>query len=529
MKDRKYMRNQFIVCLITLVSLACHAQTFRWATQGDALTLDPHARNEQLTNNINGQIYEPLVSRDKQLNIVPSLAVSWDRISPVRWRFNLRKGVRFHDGSTLTADDVVFSVLRAQAPTSGFLTYASALGTPTKIDEITVEFVTPQFNPIFLQHLAFVQIMSKSWAEKFDAIQPQDFKTGEIKYTTTHANGTGPYLLVSRQVDQRTTFRKNQNWWGAFEGNVQEVIFSPIKADSTRTAALVTGEVELVLDPVTQDIARLRETNGVKIVDGLENRLIYLGFDQARSELLYSDVKGKNPFKDIRVRKALYHAIDIDTIRRKLMSGHSMPTGSMTPSPMGSFNDPAIEGRLPFDQAAARNLLTQAGYPEGFGFTLDCPNNRYINDEEICLALSSMWAQVGLKVKVNAMPRALYFAKGEKLDISAFLSGWGGSVTDAETTLTNLLRSRGAKGVGYSNWGDYKNARLDELAAASSIETDATKRESLIKAALREHNEQIHHIPLHRQVIPWAMRSNVTAVHRADNWLEWRWVTVAAK
>ncbi|HZN46668.1 MAG TPA: ABC transporter substrate-binding protein, partial [Ramlibacter sp.] len=146
--------------------------------------------------------------------------------------------------------------------------------------------------------------------------------------------------------------------------------------------------------------------------------------------------------------------------------------------------------------------------------------------EEICLALAAMWGQVGVKVRVNAMPRALYFAKMEKLDTSMYMLGWGGSITDAETTLTPIMRSRGEKGVGYWNWGNYRNAKLDELAASSSREPDPAKRAELVKAAFREHNEQVHHIPLHRQVIPWAMRSNVEAVHRADNWLEWRWVTV---
>lgn len=505
------------------------AQTFRWATQGDALTLDPHSQNEQLTNNINGQVHEPLVTRDRQLSIVPALAISWEQVSPVLWRFRLRPNVRFHDGSAFTADDVVFSVLRAQSETSAFRGYASALGTPKKIDDLAVEFSLKQFNPIFLQHLAFIQMMSKTWAEKFDAVKPQDFKTGETKFSATHANGTGPFVLVSRQADTKTVFRRNQTWWGTFDGNVQDVIYFPIKSDATRSAALISGDVDFLQDPVPQDVPRLRNTSGIKVLEGMENRIIFLGLDQGRSELLYSDVKGKNPFQDLRVRQALYQAIDVDTIRSKLMNGQSVPTGSITPTPIGSFNDPAIEKRLPFDPSSAKALLAQAGYPNGFSFTLDCPNNRYINDEEICLALTSMWAQIGLRVKANTMPRALYFAKGEKLDTSAYMLGWGGAVTDAETTLTTILRTRGAKGVGFYNWGNFSNPRLDELAAASSVETEPLKREQLMKAALREHNAQIHHIPLHRQVIPWAMRSNVNAVHRADNWLEWRWVTVAAK
>ena len=491
--------------------------------------MDPHSQNELLTNSINGQVYEPLVSRDKQLNIVPALATDWQQVTPTLWRLKLRSNVRFHDGTPFVADDVVFSVGRAKETTSGLRSFALALGDPRKIDQVTVEFDLPQVNPIFLQHAALIPIMSKSWCETNNSVKPLDFKNREEKFTSKNANGTGPFVLVSRQPDVKTSYRRNQNWWGSFEGNVQEVVFTPVGNDSTRTSGLLTGELDFVLDPSPQDISRLRSSGGTKVVDGSENRVIFIGMDQNRDELLYSSIKGRNPFKDLRVRRALYQAIDIETLRSRLMRGQSAPTGSMTPSPLGAFGDASIEQRLPYDVSRAKALMAESGYPDGFEVTLDCPNNRYINDEEICVALAAMWAQISLKVKVNAQPRAVYFPKAEKLDVSLYMYGWGGSITDSETLLTPVLRSRGEGGVGYYNFGNYKNDKLDALAAASSKEPDPAKREQLIKAALREHAEQVHHIPLHRQVIPWAMRSNVTAVHRADNWLEWRWVTVGAR
>jgi peptide/nickel transport system substrate-binding protein len=226
------------------------------------------------------------------------------------------------------------------------------------------------------------------------------------------------------------------------------------------------------------------------------------------------------------VRRALYHAVDIETMKTKLMNGQSFPTGGVTPSPLGSYNDPQVETRLPFDLAKARALMVEAGYPEGFEVTLDCPNNRYINDEEICIALAAMWSQLKVKVKVNAMPRVTYFAKLDKLDTSMYMLGWGGAVTDAETTLGPVLRNRGEKGIGYYNYGNSRNDKFDALAAQSSTEPDPKKREEMVKAALREYTSQAHILPLHRQVIPWAARSNVDAVHRADNWLEVPWVTI---
>jgi peptide/nickel transport system substrate-binding protein len=518
--------------LIAAVAVASHcvtAQTFRWSTQGDPQTMDPHSQNETLTNSMNGQVYETLVQRDRQLNIVAGLATEWNQVNPTLWRMKLRAGVQFHHGEPFTADDVVFSIQRGQHVASPFRAYALALGEPRKVDDMTVEFALSQFNPIFLQHLATIFIMNKAWSERNNVLAPQDFKNKETKYTALNANGTGPFTLVSRQPDIKTVYKRNPTWWGKFDGNVQDVVYTPVGSDSTRTAALISNELDFVLDPSPQDVQRLRSGAGTKLMDGVENRSIFIGMDQGRDELLYSNVKGKNPFKDIRVRRALYQSVDIETLRLRLMRGQALPTGSIMPSALGNFNDPEIEKRLPLDLPKARALMAEAGYAQGFEVTLDCPNNRYINDEEICIALAAMWSQINVKVKVNAMPRATYFPKGEKLEVSMYMLGWGGAITDAETTLTAVMRSRASGGVGYFNWGNYKNPKLDELAAASSKEPDPAKREQLIKAALREHAEQVHHIPLHRQVIPWAMRSNVTAVHRADNWLEWRWVTVGAK
>jgi peptide/nickel transport system substrate-binding protein len=308
---------------------------------------------------------------------------------------------------------------------------------------------------------------------------------------------------------------------------VQDVIYTPIKSNSTRVAALISGELDLMLDPPPTDTPRLRESPGVKVVDGPENRIIFIGMDQSRDELLYSSVKGKNPLKDQRVRQALYQAVDEDSIKNKLMRGLAAPTGAVMVSPRGTYNDPALEKRLPFDLGAAKKLLADAGYPEGFEVTLDCPNDRYVNDEEICKTLASMWARLGMKVRVNAMPRSIYFAKLGNLDTSMYMLGWGGATTDAETTFTPIYRTRSGA-FGQFNYGRVSNPKMDQLIVQQSHEPDPAKREALIKAVIKEHNEQVHHIPLHRQFIPWAMRSNVEAVHRADNWLEWQWIKVGA-
>ena len=507
-----------------LVSGSVVAKTLRWSTQGDPQTMDPYSQNEQLTNNINGQVYEKLVDRDKQLNIVPVLALSWQQMSPMVWRFKLRPNVKFHDGAPFTADDVVFSIERAKHANSQLRQYANAVGTAVKIDDLTVELRQDKPNPIVLEHLTTLQMMNQAWCVKNKTEKPLDFKNKEETFASKNANGTGPFMLVSREPDVRTVMKRNPNWWGKFEGNVDEIVYRPIKSDGTRVAALLSGEVDLIQDPPPQDLARLRANPALKVIDGMENRIVFFGFDQFRDELQYSSVKGKNPFKDKRVRQAFYHAIDIDAIKAKTMRGMAFPTGANTPSDKPSSQE--IEKRFAYDRAAAKKLLADAGYSNGFEITLDCPNDRYINDEEICVAVAAMLAQIDVKVRVNGMPKAVYFPKLEKNDTSMYMLGWGGAITDAQTTLDPVLHSKDGKGKGDYNYGRYTNAKLDELIDQAAVETNAEKRKAIVTEALLTHKNEFHNLPLHRQVIPWASRSNVSTVHLANNNVIPYWTTV---
>jgi peptide/nickel transport system substrate-binding protein len=319
----------------------------------------------------------------------------------------------------------------------------------------------------------------------------------------------------------------NPNWWDKPEGNVTEIVYTPIKSDATRIAALISGEVDLVLDPAPQDVPRLRQTASLKIADGTETRIIFFGMDQWRDELQYSSVKGKNPFKDVRVRQALYQAIDIEAIRRSLMRGLAVTTGSMIAPQVNGYTEDTAK-RLPYDVDKAKAQLREAGYPDGFEVTLDCPNNRYINDEEICQAVVAMWAKIGVKAKLNAMPRATYFQKIQKFDTSLYMLGWATATFDALYTLQSLIRSVDPKGGadGNFNLGKYSNPKADALIDKVKTEIDDKKRNEMIREVLQIHNADIGHLPLHQQVIPWAMRSNVSVFHRADNRLDTRWVKI---
>ncbi len=524
------MPRLFTLALIaaTLAAGTADAKTLRWANRGDPQTTDPHSQNEGLTNNMNQLVYEFLVGRDKKLDLRPELAVSWQQIDPTHWRIKLRPGVKFHDGTPFTADDVVFSFQRAAEPTSQLRVYSNAAGVPKKIDDLTVEFTTNGPNPIELEHLNTINIMSKAWCEKNRATKPQNFTQKEDMVTAHQANGTGPYMLKSREPDVKTVLVKNPNWWGVkegqFEGNVDEVIFTPIGSDATRVAALMSGEIDLINDPPPQDVPRLKQNGGIKVLEGVENRVVFIGMDQQRDELLYSNVKGKNPFKDKRVRQALYQAIDIDTLRSATMRGLSQPTGAMLPAPLPWIVEP--EKRFAFDRVKAKQLLAEAGYANGFEVTLDCPNNRYVNDEKICQALAAMWSQIGVTTSVTAMPRANYFPKLEKLDTSLYMLGWGGAATDPIFILQPVLHGANSKGDGDYNYGRYSNAKLDALVDQVKTEIDVEKRRKLINEALTIQHDELLHLPLHRQVIPWATRSNVSAAHRANNFVIPHEVTV---
>jgi peptide/nickel transport system substrate-binding protein len=527
--------RRLFACLLAALALPAGAATFRWSAQGDYLSADPHAQNEGTNNLINDQIFERLVAYDKKLGTIPSLATSWEQKSPTTWRFNLRKGVKFHDGSPFTADDVAFSLERAQQQSSTFKVFAVPLGRARKVDAHTVDIETPEPSPagVFLQNLHTLRIVSKAWCEKHGVVKPQDFKTGEETYASTRANGTGPFTLVRRESEVVTILRKNPDWWGLregtgdrrFEGNVDEIVYRPIKSNATRMAALASGELDMVQDPSLQDIPRLKRDPSLRVVEGAENRVIFLVLDQERTELKYSDVKGRNPLKDIRVRKALYHAIDLQAIRDQVMRGLSVPTGAMIPAPSQVF--PQLEPRLvAYDPARAKALLAEAGYPNGFTVGLLCPNDRYVNDERICTALAAMFAKVGVKIDLATLPRAQFFQRVDNFDHSIHLYGWGGAAVDPGFTLTPVIHSRDDKGRGYYNSGRYRDDALDRLIEAIAVELDATRRRAMMGEAFAKVRENVYQIPLHRQVIPWAVRANVKVHHRPDNVVEALWVRV---
>lgn len=502
------------------------AASLQVGVAGDSGTLDPQSLNAGNTTMVTRQIYEALVGRGRNMERMPALAVSWSLQEPTRWRFYLRPNVVFHDGAAFDAEDVAFSIERAKAPTSDFKLYASSVREVRRIDALTVDVVTDAPDPVLPDKLSRIFIMDSGWARQHKAEKPQDFRGREESHTVRHANGTGPYRLVVREPDSKTEFARFGRWWGdASEGNVDRVVYLPIANDGTRISALLAGNVDIVLDVPPQSLPALQREARIKVLSGPENRTVFLALNQEREELPNSSVRGRNPFKDMRVRRAVYQAIDIEAIHRQTMRGQSVPAGGMwAPSIFGYATDE--DARLPLDREASRRLLAEAGYPSGFSVTLDCPNNRYVNDEHICVAIAAMLAQVGITVRVNAQPFSTFVAPVQRRESGFYLLAWASPTFDALFTLQALVRSSGAGGDGGFNFSGYSNPAVDALIDGSKTETDTAKRLASIRRAHQIHNAEIGHIPLHHQTIAWAMQSYVSAVLLAENQVELKWIRV---
>lgn len=525
MKYKINMALTGVSIALVAISMGASAVTLRVGNQGDALAMDPHSLNESLQLTIVGNVYEPLVTRGRDYKLTPALATDWKQTSPTVWRFNLRKGVVFHDGTPFTADDVIFSYERAKGEGSDMKTYVGQIKEVKKIDDHAVDFILNAPFPILPELFTQWHMMSKKWCETNQAIKPVDRRKGIENAASFRANGTGPYRLRERQPGVRSTFSRNGAYWGKIDGNVDEVIYTPIGNDATRVAALLSGELE-VMEPVpVQDVERLKRDDKLKVMQGPELRVIFLGMDQKRDELLFSNVKGKNPFKDKRVRQAFYQALDIEGIKRTVMRGASTPAALLLPPQVNGYAE-ELGKRLPYDLEAAKKLMVDAGYPAGFEVKMNCPNDRYVNDGEICQAVAANLAKIGVKIILEAETKGTYFPKILSRNTSFYMLGWTASTVDVHNVLYPIMSSPGEAGRGQFNLGSYSNARVDELTQKIASETDLKIRNEMVREALKIHQDEIGHLPLHQQALNWAAKKNVDLVQWPDNGMPWKFIKV---
>ncbi|NBN79643.1 ABC transporter substrate-binding protein [Microvirga tunisiensis] len=510
-----------------MVSAPARAETLKYAYQGPLNQLDPYSLNETFTLATLSNVYEGLVRRNERLEIEPALAERWELISPTHWRFHLRKGVKFHNGNDFTADDVVFSAERVRAKGSDLATRLGPTVRVEAVDAHTVDFLLDAPNPILHSEWETWLIMDREWTEANNAVAVTSASDTVANHAALAANGTGPFRIVSHEPGVRTVFEPHSGWWDVALHNLTRVEFTPVASDATRVAALLSGELDMIFPVPVQDVKRVEETDGTRALIGPELRTIYIGMDQRRAELGHASVKGKNPFRDVRVRKAVYQAIDIEAIRSKIMRGMSTPAALLI-SPY-LFSRAGEFERWPHDPAAARALLAEAGYPEGFELVMDCSNDRYVNDEAICQAVAQMLTKVGIRTRVNAEPKAKYFGRvlaSGGFDTSFFMLGWTPGSFDSWNVLANLATCRDDAGKGGAfNVGGYCNETVDALATQILSENDKATRDELIAKAFRILHEDVAYIPLHQQGLAWGVTDRLSVAQRADDQFLFRFVT----
>jgi peptide/nickel transport system substrate-binding protein len=514
-----------LALVLMLAVPAAQAQSLRIASAFDPQTMDPHAVALLYHSRVSTQLYEALVSRDEQFRLEPSLALSWQMSSPTSWRFKLRPGVVFHDGSPFTADDAVFSIERAMAAPSQRAFQFKGVTAVRKIDALTIEFQLDAPDAVLPDKMLQVGMMNKAWCEKNGVTRAQDFNGKQETFAVRNANGTGPFKLERYEPDVRTVLKRNPAWWGWADkrhGNLADVTFTTIKSDATRLAALASGEVDMVLDPPFQDIERLKREARITLLQMADIGQQYLTFDQWHDELEGSDVKGRNPFKDLRVRRAVYQALNIGLIIQKVLRGQAVPTGAFLSTRVeGSLAE--LDRRLPYDPAKSKALLAEAGYPNGFSVTLDCVNVAW--RENVCQAAAAMLTQVGIRTTLRASVTNQFFPKLTQGSAAFAEFGWSPN-TDAWATLNALFRTYDKNGLGTFNAGRYSNPRLDALIDAMRVEPDATRRRAMVAVVLRLLADELPVVPLYRRTLTWAMAKKVVAVQWPSDQIELRWVRI---
>lgn len=495
------------LCLIAAEARATFAKPFVWARSGDALTLDPHAVNEGTTHALNHHIYEPLIIRDQTGKLEPALAVSWRQsVNPLVWSFQLRSGVTFHEGQSLTAEDVVFSLRRALSPTSDLRTRLQGVHSFKVVAPLKVEITTHVQDPLLPIRLTDIFIMSKAWAKAHAAAKPQNYLDGEETFASTHTNGTGPYKLVLREAGKLTKLTRNEQYWG-WRGTkppngIASIDYRPIRSDKDRITALLDGAVDFVQDVPISELEVLRQAPNIKLEVGPENRVIFLGLS------IKPSINDKpNLLANAGVREAIATTVDRRAIQRDVMSGQSIPTAVLAPPGINGFPFD-LDTIPPRDTKKARAIIEKAIAGGTNDLTLDCPNNRYVNDAAVCQAIAQQLAEIGLKVAVSLRPKAAHFRRVRSGQSQLFLLGWGVPTFDSAYIFTNLFHTRTER-MGTWNGTGYSDAEVDKQIASLSQLSESSARARQMSYIWQTARESRIYVPIHVQTLIYAMRKGV--------------------
>lgn len=507
--------KSFIAALCAAAALSAAvpapAAELRIGLSGEVTSLDPHLLASQPNLTVARHVFESLTDVDPQTKLIPGLAERWRALDALTWEFSLRRGVKFHDGSEFTAEDAAFSIARPlsiRGSPGGFASYVRAVESATAVDRHTLRVRTKYPYGALPEELNSILIVSRRHAQ--DA-GPEDFDSGRAMV------GTGPYRFVRYQRGDRLELARHDGWWGKAPA-WNRVTLRVIPADPSRTAALLSGELDVIEHVPSTDLKNIIKNNKLHVTQTTSWRTILLHLDQYRAQPPgVSGPDGRpladNPFRDPRVRRAISMAINRSAIAERVMEGLAVPAANVV-SPDVFGHNAALKPQ-PYDPEGAKRLLGEAGYPKGFRITLAGPNNRYINDEQILQTVAQLLTRIGLQTRVEAMPMSAFLGRVRKEETAVSLLGWGSFAADL--ALRSLVAAPNPeKGYGAWNWGRYANPKVDALMEQALASVDRGRREALAREANTLAMQDLAFIPLHHQVVSWAMRADLAYVARTD-------------
>ncbi|BBK34870.1 peptide ABC transporter substrate-binding protein [Allostella humosa] len=510
-----------------LAAAPAHSQELRIAMQVETTSLDPHFTSQTANANAAAHVFSALVERDEQLRVIPGLATDWSLIGEDVWEFRLRRGVRFHDGGEMTAEDVKASIERVAAvpnSPSPLTVHTRRIQRVEIVDPYTVRLHTDGPAPLTPINISSIAIMSK---KAIAAVATDEHRAGPLFATSEQisagqgAVGTGPFRLVEWKRGERLVLERFDQYFGE-KPDWQRVTILPIANNAARVAALLSGQVDLIDYVPLTDIAGLKRNPRLALTDAVTTRIIFLAMDRHRDQPpLFTDRNGaplgRNPFHDLRVRQAIAKAIDRRALVERVMEGHAVATGQIVPEGFAGYSPAlAADGH---DPAGARRLLAEAGYPDGFGITLHAPRNRYPNDAQLAQAVGQMLARVGIATNVVAVPPAAFFPASARLEYSFLLTGYGIVTGEPSSFLTfGLLTWDQERGRGSGNRGRYSNPALDRLYDQALATADPARSEDILRQATRVAVEDVGFVPLLHNLHSWAMRADLRYPGRTDEY-----------
>ncbi|WP_166368172.1 ABC transporter substrate-binding protein [Psychromonas sp. SA13A] len=505
----KFLKTKLAIALLaTGLNFSATAADITIAYDSDPVTLDPH---EQLSGGVlqmSHMLFDPLVRFTKEFDFEPRLAEKWERVDDNTFRFTLRKGVKFHSGNTMTADDVVWTFNRLKT-SQDFKNVFSPYEKLVKIDDYTVELVSFEPYPLVLQTATYLFPMdSKFYSGDMDGVDKSIIIKHGGSFASTHVSGTGPFTIESREQGVKVVFDRFDNYWDTNSpGNVDKLTLVPIKENATRVAALLSGDVDLIHPVAPNDQKRVIDTKNIELTTVAGTRIITLQMNQSSNEAL----------KDVRVRQAIVYAINNEAIVKKIMKGFATTAGQQGPAGYSGY-DANLTPR--YDLKKAKQLMKEAGYEKGFKLSMIAPNNRYVNDAQIAQAASSMLAKIGITVDLKTMPKAQYWPEFDKCAADMLMIGWHSDTEDSANFSEFLTMTRDTEtGRGAYNCGHYSNPKVDSLVNTANAETDPAKRAAMLQEVEQILYNDAAFVPLHWQNLAWGAKStlNVSPIVNALN------------